>query len=90
VLSLHRIEYPRTHNLAMLLELLRRAAIAPAPDGDELVRLIPFGVTARYEVALGATETDIDRQWAVSVSQRTVQWADEVVRLHADTSPGHR
>ncbi|MDW8468096.1 MAG: HEPN domain-containing protein [Burkholderiales bacterium] len=25
VLALHRIEYPRTHNLAMLLELVRRA-----------------------------------------------------------------
>lgn len=86
VLSLHRIEYPRTHNLAMLLELLRRAAIAAPPDGDELARLIPFGVIARYEASLGAAEIDIDRQWAVDVARRTNRWADEIVTIDADTA----
>lgn len=71
----------------MLLELLRRAAIAAPPDGDELTRLIPFGVIARYEAALGATEIDIDRRWAVDVAQRTTQWAEEVVSMDGDTSP---
>lgn len=87
VLSLHRVEYPRTHNLAMLLELLRRAAIAAPPDGDELARLIPFGVIARYEAALGAAEIELDRQWAVDVAQHTTQWAEEVVNMDGDTSP---
>ncbi len=90
VLSLHRVEYPRTHNLAMLLELLRRAAIALPPDADELARLIPFGVMARYEAALGAAEIDIDRQWAVDVAQRTCRWAREVVSMDEATSPDDR
>lgn len=76
--------------LSLQLELLRRAAIAPPPDGDELARLIPFGVIARYEAALGAAEIDIDRQWAVDVAQRTTQWAEEVVSTDRDTSPDDR
>lgn len=84
VLSLHAVEYPRTHNLAMLLELLRRAAIALPPDGDELVRLIPFGVVARYEAAVSAAGIDPDRQWVAEVAQRTMQWAEEIVRRDSD------
>lgn len=90
VLSLHRVEYPRTHNLVMLLELLRHAAISPPPDGDELARLIPFGVIARYEAALGAAEIDIDRPWVVDVARRTTRWAEEVVSMDEDASPKDR
>lgn len=75
VLALRGIEFPRTHNLAMLLELLRRAGDAAPPDGDDLARLIPFGVVARYEAALGADEINIDRQWAIDVAERTRHWA---------------
>lgn len=90
VLSLHRVEYPRTHNLVMLLELLRRAATALPPDGDELARLIPFGVVARYEAALSAADIDLDRQWVVGVAQRTMQWAEEIVRRDSDASTNHQ
>lgn len=75
VLALRGIEFPRTHNLVMLLELLRRAGVAAPPDGDDLARLIPFGVVARYEAALDGDEIDIDRQWAIDVAQRTHHWA---------------
>lgn len=90
VLSLHRVEYPRTHNLVMRLQLLRRAAITLPPDGDELARLIPFGVVARYEAALSAADIDLDRQWAVEVAQRTMQWAEEIVRRDSDASTNHQ
>lgn len=80
VLAQRGIEFPRTHNLAMLLELLRRAGDAAPPDGDDLARLIPFGVAARYEAALGGDEIDIDRQWAIDVAQRTHHWARTLLR----------
>lgn len=86
VLALHGIEFPRTHNLAMLLELLRRAGVAAPPDGDDLARLIPFGVVARYEAALGADEIDIDRQWAVDAAQRTSEWAEALLGAHGNAS----
>ena len=40
ILSLRGVEFPRTHNLSMLLELLRRAGAALPPDGEELAPLI--------------------------------------------------
>ncbi|MBL8540232.1 MAG: HEPN domain-containing protein [Betaproteobacteria bacterium] len=90
VLSLHRIEFPRTHNLSMLLELLRRAALALPPDGDELARLIPFGVIARYETALDATEVEIDRVWAVDVATRTFECGEGAVGLDRDPTTNER
>src|SRR5258706_4908839 len=53
VLSFNAVEFPRTHNLAMLLELALRASLPAPPDGDSLNRLIPFGVALRYEDATG-------------------------------------
>lgn len=90
VLALHRIEYPRTHNLAMLLELVRRAGVAPPPDGDELARLIPFGVAARYELALDTAPIALDRRWTVEAGERTLRWAQEAVDRSAGAPPSNR
>lgn len=84
VLSLHRIEFPRTHNLSMLLELLRRSNVGLPTDSDELARLIPFGVMARYEDVLGEVG-DIDRHWVVAAAARAVEWAECMVG--ADKKP---
>jgi hypothetical protein len=48
VLTGHAIEFPRTHNLSMLIELLRQHGIAVPPDADDLARLTPFSVALRY------------------------------------------
>jgi HEPN domain-containing protein len=53
VLTRHEIEFPRTHNLSMLIELLRLHAITLPPDADDLARLTPFGVALRYDDAAG-------------------------------------
>ena len=49
VLSAHTVDYPRTHNLAMLLELLRQKDLTEPPDADDLPSLTPFGTVSRYE-----------------------------------------
>lgn len=80
VLTLRRVEYPRTHNLSMLLELLRRSGELLPPDGDDLARLIPFGVALRYEDAVNTEdEAVLDRDWALNVVSSTLQWANDVV-----------
>lgn len=75
VLSHRKMEYPRTHNLSMLMELLRRAGVRSPPDGDELARLIPFGVALRYEDAAGGEALSFDRAWAVRAVAKTLVWA---------------
>lgn len=62
----------------MLLELLRREAISLPPDGDDLSRLIPFGVALRYEDTSDDAPA-IDTVWALDVVARTLSWADEAV-----------
>jgi len=75
VLTRHEIEFPRTHNLTMLVELLRIHAITLPPDADDLARLTPFGVALRYDDTAGEDEPTIQREWAVDVVSRTLDWA---------------
>jgi hypothetical protein len=42
----------RTHNLVLLVELLRQAAHSLPPDADAFGCLVPFAVVMRYEDAL--------------------------------------
>lgn len=75
VLTRHEIEFPRTHNLSMLIELLRRHAITLPPDADGLARLTPFGVALRYDDTVGEDELIVQREWAVDVLSRTLDWS---------------
>lgn len=75
ILSAQGLSYPRTHNLVMLVELLRGAGIGPPPDADDFGRLIPYGVTFRYEDATGDAPPTLDPTWLESVVARTVDWA---------------
>lgn len=75
VLTRHEVEFPRTHNLSMLIELLRQHGIAVPPDADDLARLIPFGVALRYDDSAGEDELTLERSWAMDVVRRTLDWA---------------
>ncbi len=75
VLTRREVEFPRTHNLSMLIELLRQVGIAVAPDADNLARLTPLGVALRYDDSAGEDEPKLERAWAVDVVQRTLDWA---------------
>ena len=75
VLARHEIEFPRTHNLSMLIELLRRHAITLPPDADGLARLTPFGLALRYDDTAGEDELIVQREWPVDVVSRTLDWS---------------
>lgn len=75
VLTRQEVEFPRTHNLSMLIALLRRHGIAVPPDADDLAHLTPFGVALRYDDSAGEDEPTLLRTWAVDVVYRTLNWA---------------
>ncbi|WP_211363082.1 HEPN domain-containing protein [Thermochromatium tepidum] len=73
VLSATGVAYPRTHNLVMLVELLRATCALP-PDADEFGRLTPFGVVMRYE-DVAVDTPPLDATWLDAIVSRTIEWA---------------
>lgn len=77
VLAAHGVEYPLTHNLAMLLARVgQMEQVARPPDAEELPQLTPFGVALRYDDVGEASEARLDRDWAVACVARTLEWAE--------------
>lgn len=58
VLSLHGIEYPRTHNIAVLVDMVAEHDIAMPPQRESLVLLSPFGVLFRYD-EMGPSDAEL-------------------------------
>jgi HEPN domain-containing protein len=77
VLSFHRIEFRRTHDLAWLMDLLEdRVSIRP-PDAEWLDELNPYAVEARY----GSVDPEgLDRKKALQAAQAVWKWAMELTR----------
>lgn len=75
VLSSAGIEYPRTHNLVMLVQLLRQAQQSLPPNADELGQLVPYGVVLRYEELPDDEPPTCDPVWFVKVVEQTLDWA---------------
>ena len=70
------VEYPRTHNLAMLIGLLRHNSLPLPPDADEIPALTPFGTASRYDDALSSDDSvTLDQAWATQCVDRTISWA---------------
>jgi len=80
VLSNQGVEYPRTHNLAALLDQVRRSGLALPPDAEDLPRLTPFGTLLRYEdeAGMGPSEA-LDRGPTAEWVHRTMAWAESLV-----------
>lgn len=73
-----QVEFPKTHAVADLLDLVERTGLTVGPDIREANRLSRYAVTTRY---VGLTEdiTEVDYQKAVDVADRIVQWAESAV-----------
>src|SRR5919198_5969738 len=52
VLAAHGIDFPRTHSLRFLLDLLADHTLEPPRDLHAVADLYPFGVQFRYEAPL--------------------------------------
>jgi len=67
--------YPRTHNLVMLVELLRGVGIGLPPDADFFGNLTPYGVVLRYEEGLADEPPPADLAGFEAIVTRTLAWA---------------
>ena len=65
VLSQAGVEFPRTHNLSLLVGLLAQHELGEPPHAQQLAELTPFGVAFRYDEVddeICPTLRDIDLQ----------------------------
>ena len=76
VLAYHGIVFPYSHDLELLIALLREHGLPLPPNADELPRLSPFGALTRYSGALGEDHPVPDREWLLEAVRRTLDWAE--------------
>lgn len=75
VLETRRVDYPYTHDLARLFQLLDDSGGAPA-DRDDALSLNPWAAEFRYgDVVVGS----LDRDDALAVATSILAWAEQAV-----------
>jgi HEPN domain-containing protein len=72
VLAANGIEFPRTHSLRFLLDLLADRGLAPPAQLHGIIELYPFGVQLRYEAPLD--EEPLDRPAVRELLERLRDW----------------
>lgn len=78
-LVLHALDFPRTHQIGELLEILRRADHHPPEELERADRLSEYAVTTRYPRAAHPVD-EAEYQQALQLAERVVRWAESVVR----------
>jgi HEPN domain-containing protein len=73
VLAAHGIDFPRTHSIRFLLDLLDDCGLAPPPELHGVTELYPFSVQLRYEAPLD--EEPLDRAEMRELLDRLRVWA---------------
>ena len=73
VLAGQGIEFPRTHSLRFLLDLLADQGLAPHAQLHGITEFYPFGVQLRYEAPL--EEEPLDRPAVRELLERLRDWA---------------
>jgi HEPN domain-containing protein len=73
VLAAYGIEFPRTHSLRFLLDLLADHALEPPSGLHGVTDLYPFSVQFRYEAPLD--EVLLDRKAVRELLERLREWA---------------
>jgi hypothetical protein len=89
VLASRAIPYPRTHNLALLLDMLSDNGLPLPPEPERLTQLTPYGARLRYDrpAPIGQSGGPLDRSWLCTSVRQTRAWAE---RLLAEPRPEGR
>ncbi len=75
----HRaIQYPFTHDILLLIELLRANSIDGPKDAEDLVLLTPFASAWRYDDPLQES-TGLEAGWLLERVAETVVWAEALL-----------
>jgi len=77
VLAAHGIDFPRTHSIRFLLDLLDDHELTPPSDLHGVTELYPFGVQLRYEAPLD--EEPLDRAAMRELLERLRAWAATLI-----------
>lgn len=77
VLAAHGVDFPRTHSLRYLLDLLADHDLAPPRVLHGITELYPFGVQLRYDVPLD--EEPLDRTAIRHQLEDLREWASEQI-----------
>jgi HEPN domain-containing protein len=78
-LVLNALDFPRTHQIGELLEILRRADHHPPEELARADRLSEYAVTTRYPKAARPVD-EAEYKQALQLAERVVRWAESVVR----------
>jgi len=91
ILASRCVPYGRTHDLAGLIDRLRKAGIADPPDAGRLPTLTPYAVELRYGDLPPEPRPPaaLDRQWARECVVRTLAWAERLLSKKPDGPEGH-
>ena len=89
VLASRAIRFPRTHNLALLLDMLADNGVPLPPEGEALVRLTPYGAHFRYgrPASVGQDSGSLDRSWLLTCVRQTEGWAERLLSLEGPEEP---
>jgi HEPN domain-containing protein len=78
VLRSHGVDFPPTHDMRELMDLLQSGGIAVPADLEQLDALTPFATRTRYPAA--ATPVDENRKReALGLAERAVAWARRLI-----------
>lgn len=78
VLAEQNVDYPRTHNLAALIDLLKGIGYEVPVSEQELISLTPFAVTSRYEE--GEETQQIDPVQVGALIEQLREWVQAELR----------
>ena len=73
----NKTDFPRTHDLTVLFELLNGAGVELPFSINDLDILTPYAVLLRYEDFEGE---NIDRETVFKFIQKVRQWAEKLIR----------
>ena len=77
VLAEKRIEFHRTHDLTLLLDLVNTHGIAYPPEWEKITELTPFAAELRYGnfPSDESAEASLDRKWVGEIVSQVIGWA---------------
>ncbi len=80
LLSHKRIDFPRTHSIELLLDLLKKNGITVPIPIDEAYLLSQYAVETRYP---GITESvnKSEAEIAIALSKQVLSWVEDQIRL---------
>ena len=74
-----RIDFPRTHNLGLLIELCQNNGISTAAEFLQVDVFNRFAVEWRYDLSPSMSDTSLDRKEAYNTAHTIWIWAKRLV-----------